>query len=140
MSESLCMSLFGSFSLLYSSNTILHLSFCVGTSSHLTLGRCDNIVEVVLTAVVIVCRRLVVLDRSLGLMVDSLVLLLLVSSSWIHISSALMFLDETRVQKDHTLVHDLEVRGHQVEITSKLLVNQGFNLVSTANLNHKALI
>jgi hypothetical protein len=43
------------------------------------------------------------------LIVNRLVLLLF---SWIHLISALMFLDKARVQQDHPLIHDLKMRSH----------------------------
>lgn len=75
------------------------------------------------------------------MIVDGLVLLLLLLvTPRVHLISALMFLDEARVQEDHTFVHDLEMRSHEVEITYEFLVYQGFDLVCAADLNHKALI
>ena len=77
---------------LYSSNTILHYSFCLNCSVVHTLGR-HNIVEIVLTAVIL--SSLIMLNGSLRLIVNRLVLLLF---SWIHLISALMFLHKARIQ------------------------------------------
>lgn len=59
-----------------------------------TLGR-HNIVEVVLAAVILMMSSLVMLNGALRLVVNCLVLLLI---SWVHLISALMFLDKARIQ------------------------------------------
>ena len=119
---------------LYSSNTILHYSFCslIPLALHF-------IVEVVLAWIVV--SLLLVLYRSLRLVVH---LLLLVNGGACdnsrRVRVALMLLDEARVQQHHALVHDLQVRGHQVEVANELLVDQAVHLVRASDLNHKALV
>jgi hypothetical protein len=70
-----------------------------------TFGR-HNIVEVVLTVVILIMNSLIMLNGSLRLIVNCLVLLLF---SRIHLISALMFLHKARIQQDHSLVHDLKM-------------------------------
>ena len=88
---------------LYSSNTILHYSFCVNYSVVYTFGS-HNVAQVVLAVVILIVCSLVVLNGSLRVVVNCLVLLLL---SWIHLISALMFFHKARIKQDHALVHNL---------------------------------
>ena len=58
----------------------------------------------------------------------------------VRICVALVLLNEARVQQHHAFVHDLQVRGHQLEVTYELLANQTVHLFCTSYLYHETLI
>ena len=124
---------------LYSSNTILHYSFC----SLLHAAALSNIVEVLVT----VGRRLMfalVYGPLRLVMVLNLLLLLLVfeesSGGAVLIRVALILLDEAGIQEYHAFVHDFQVRRHQIEVAYELLVDQTVHLVRAPDLNNEGLM
>ena len=108
----LSLSLSLSFSL-YSSNTILHYSFCS------LLHTLSYIVEVLVTAA---SRSLlfVLFYGPLRLVLVLHLLLLLVIEGYtggdVLVRVALILLDEAWIQEYHAFVHDFQVRCHKIEV------------------------